>query len=389
MNDGGAMMDHELKYDKIRRELAGLGADAILLAGNMNLYYTTGRIVNGYFYLPMEGAPVLFARLPDGVPDAVKIRKPEQIPDILQERGYRLPKRLLLDEGDITADEWLRLCAVFADTECLGGTGCMRKVRSVKTPQEIERIREGARKHAEVTAQYPSLYRPGMSDLEFSAAMEHFARINGHLGIFRTFGFRMEAYMGTVLAGENGGVPSPYDFALGGAGSDSLPLGVRNQRMEDGESVMADISGNFNGYLTDISRTYSIGRLPDEAYRAHAVSLEIQQYLMERAKEGACTGELYEDAVRIAASNGLADCFMGLEQKAKFIGHGVGLQINELPVIAKNSRSLLEAGNVIALEPKFVLEGIGAVGTENTYLITETGLELLTDCPQDLINLLE
>lgn len=381
-------MDFELKFKKIHRELTALDADAILLAGNMNLYYTTGRIVNGYFYLPLEGEPVLFVRLPDGVPGAVKIRKPEQIPNILLERGYQLPKRLLLDEGDITADEYLRLCAVFADTECLGGTGCMRKVRSVKTPREIERIRVGARKHAEVTAQYPSLYRPGMSDLEFSAAMEHCARVNGHLGIFRTFGFRMEAYMGTVLAGENGAVPSPYDFALGGAGCDSLPLGVRNQTMEKGTSVMTDISGNYNGYLTDISRTYSIGRLTDEAYRAHEVSLEIQNYLMEHAKAGECAGKLYEDALQIAAAHGLSDCFMGLSQKAKFVGHGVGLEINELPVIAKNSPSLLEVSNVIALEPKFVLEGIGAVGTENTYLVTDVGLELLTDCPQELVDLL-
>ena len=77
---------------------------------------------------------------------------------------------------------------------------------------------------------------------------------------------------------------------------------------------------------------------------------------------------------------------MGHRQHAGFVGHGVGIEINELPVIAPRSRDILAAGNVIALEPKFVIPGVGAVGIENTYRVTDSGpMERLTDAPEEII----
>ncbi len=78
---------------------------------------------------------------------------------------------------------------------------------------------------------------------------------------------------------------------------------------------------------------------------------------------------------------------MGYTQKAGFIGHGVGIEINELPVIAPRSRDILQENNVLALEPKFVVPGVGAVGIENTYIVTSGGLERITDSPEDIISL--
>ena len=84
---------------------------------------------------------------------------------------------------------------------------------------------------------------------------------------------------------------------------------------------------------------------------------------------------------------GLEEYFMGLKQKAGFIGHGVGIEVNEMPVIAPRSRDILEAGNVIALEPKFVIPSVGAVGIENTYVVRDNGLECLTNAPEEIAEL--
>lgn len=102
------------------------------------------------------------------------------------------------------------------------------------------------------------------------------------------------------------------------------------------------------------------------------------------AKPGTPTASMYEKAVAMAEEAGLTDYFMGHAQKAGFVGHGVGIEVNELPVLAPKSRDVLAVGNVIAIEPKFVIPSVGAVGIENTYVVTEDGLDVITDAPEDL-----
>ena len=96
---------------------------------------------------------------------------------------------------------------------------------------------------------------------------------------------------------------------------------------------------------------------------------------------------LYERAVAIAQEEGLDAYFMGHKQKAGFVGHGVGVEINELPVLAPRSRDILAIGNAIAVEPKFVIPGVGAVGVENTYIVTENGMVSITNAPEEIISL--
>lgn len=151
---------------------------------------------------------------------------------------------------------------------------------------------------------------------------------------------------------------------------------------------MVDMAGNYTPYMTDMTRVFSVGRLADEAYRAHRVSLDIHERVMEMARPGTACADLYREAVDIAERAGLSDCFMGTQQQAKFIGHGVGLQINELPVLTPRSQEVLEPGMVFALEPKFVIPGTGAVGIENTLLVTDSGVENLTVFEEDIIPLI-
>ena len=78
---------------------------------------------------------------------------------------------------------------------------------------------------------------------------------------------------------------------------------------------------------------------------------------------------------------------MGHRQHAGFVGHGVGIEVNELPVIAPRSKDILEENNVIALEPKFVIPQVGAVGIENTYVVTNEGMKSITNAPEEILSL--
>lgn len=379
------------RKEKIQAALRRLPADALLLADNANLYYTSSRVFCGYTYVPAEGDMIYFVRRPVGLAgdNVVYIRKPEQIIEEMQKRGLPLPQTLLVEGDSLSYNEYTRLASAFPSSRILpGGTALIRQVRAVKTPFEIGMIRQSAASHDMLYRHIPKLYTPGMTDLEFSIEIERAARQHGSLGIFRIFGRSMEIFMGNVLAGENADTPTPYDFAMGGAGlDDSLPIGCNGTTIHPGQTVMVDVNGNFTGYMTDLSRVYSLGEIPEKARHAHAVSLEIEQAVMSMARPGVAASELYDKALSIARDRKVEDYFMGHRQKAGFVGHGVGIEINEQPVLAPRSRDVLEAGMVFALEPKFVIPGVGPVGIENTFLVTDDGVERLTNCEEEIRSL--
>lgn len=379
------------RKEKIQADLRRLPADALLLADNANLYYTSSRVFCGYTYVPAEGDMIYFVRRPVGLAgdNVVYIRKPEQIIEEMQKRGLPLPQTLLVEGDSLSYNEYTRLASAFPSSRILpGGTALIRQVRAVKTPFEIDMIRQSAASHDMLYRHIPKLYTPGMTDLEFSIEIERAARQHGSLGIFRIFGRSMEIFMGNVLAGENADTPTPYDFAMGGAGlDDSLPIGCNGTTIHPGQTVMVDVNGNFTGYMTDLSRVYSLGEIPEKARHAHAVSLEIERAVMSMARPGVAASELYDKALAIARDRKVEDYFMGHRQKAGFVGHGVGIEINEQPVLAPRSRDVLEAGMVFALEPKFVIPGVGPVGIENTFLVTDDGVERLTNCEEEIRSL--
>lgn len=379
-----------LRHEKVRTEMIKQGYDACLYSNAVNMFYLCGRVINGYFYLPKEGKPYLFVKRPTGISgeNVFYVRKPEQITEILSDNGSDLPETILLETGELSFNDIVRLQKIFTPQKTGDGTALIRSVRSVKTPYEIEQFRISSRMHAEAYSRIQSLYKPGMTDREFSVEIERAMRLAGSLGVFRAFGDSMDIFMGSLLAGDNAGAASPFDFALGGEGlHPSIPIGANGTKLEPGMAVMVDMGGTFTGYITDMTRVYGVGKLSDEAYKAHQVSIEMHEMLMKKAGPGTICEAIYDETVAMADRYGLSDNFMGMEQQAKFVGHGIGIEINELPVLAPRFKAVLEPGMVFAFEPKFVIPHTGAVGIENSYLVTDTGIEKLTIFEENIIPL--
>ncbi|MDR3093334.1 MAG: Xaa-Pro peptidase family protein [Bacteroidales bacterium] len=386
------MTEQDIHIEKIRIQMEAAGADACLITSNANLFYAVGQVVMGYLYISRQHEPLLFVRRPVGLSGerVIYVRKPEEIAEILTKRGLPHPATLMLEGDSITHSEWLRYENIFPDSKPINGTTAIRKARSVKTAREIELFRQSGKIHAEVYRHIPQLYRSGMTDVELSIEIERAMRLGGSYGIFRVFGQSMEIFVGSLLAGDNAAAPSPYDFGLGGQGQHpSLPVGANGTLLREGMAVMVDMGGNFTGYMTDMTRTFSIGKLPDKACFAHQTALEIQNEAVRMARPGAVCEDIWQRALDIAAERGLKDCFMGISQQAKFVGHGVGIEINELPVLGARSQMTLETGMMLAVEPKFVIEGVGAVGIENTFVVTEAGSEKITMLDDGIIDLTE
>lgn len=380
-----------LRHKRMQQIMRAQQVDACLLTGPANLCYAIGMVANAYFYLPDEGSAFLFVHrsMPMEGEGIFPYSRLEEIPQILQEEGLDMPLTIALEEDEISAREYQRLINVFSPAQPVSNANIARTARMVKTPYEIAQMRIDGAKLAECYARVPQLYETGMTDLEFSAAIEHDLRRHGHHGLFRTFGFRMEAHMGTVLVGDNAAYPSPYDFSLGGKGMHPLlPLGPAGHVMQEGMSAMVDLSGNFSGFMLDLSRTFSVGALPQRAHDLHRLSIEMMETLADAGKAGVPCNQLYEKAYELVERHDAKDGFMGLKKQAKFIGHGIGYEINELPVISARYAVPLEENMVIALEPKFIVPGVGAVGVEDSFIVTKKGLESITNfVTRDIVDL--
>ena len=379
-----------IRQQRLQSTMQSMNIEGCILTTAVNVFYMTGMVYNGYYYLPIEGQPVHFVKRPEDVSfdNTIYIRKPEQITDELKNLGNSIPQSVLIETDVISFGECSRLLNTFGLKEAANASTLMRKVRSVKTEFELEQVRLCARKHEAVYKMIPSVYKDGMTDIEFQIEIERLMRLHGSLGLFRSYGENMDIYMGSLLTGENAEAPSPFDFALGGAGtSPILPLGASGQKIKKGNTIMVDMAGNYTPWMTDMTRVFSVGKTLDLAYRAHQVSIEISNKVMDIAKPGVSCAELYNIAMEAVVKNNLEPYFMGTKQQAKFVGHGVGLEINEPPVLTPRSKELLEPNIVFALEPKFVIPEVGAVGIENTYLVTLDGLEKLTILEEEIIEL--
>lgn len=366
--------------------------DAVLVSDLANVYALTGRVFDGWVYVAADPAipRICFARRPIGLKgDGLVYIK--RINEIVASLGLNLPQTLGL-ELDLTAWSTIeRVKNTFPEgTAIVNASPVLRRFRSIKTPFEVEMMRRSGEVHAQVYKKTPGLFREGMTDIELQIEIERLCRQEGCLGQFRISGTTMEFFMGSVLVGDNSDTPSPYDFAMGGAGMDpSLPGGANGTRIMPGNTVMVDMNGNFNSYMTDMTRVFALGEVAPKAQEAHRLSIAIHRRLQEIGLPGTPAKQLYDEAMEMVRAAGFEDYFMGHRQKAGFIGHGVCIEVNELPVLAPRSKDILQLNNTIALEPKFVIPGTGAVGVENTYVVTEHGMENLTPaCPEEIIQLL-
>ncbi len=379
----------QLRISKIIPELRKTGAKAALISSLANIFYTSGRIFRGYVYIDVERETAIrFIIKPSGIgmEGYTDIRKPEQIPGLLAEVGITLPDTLGLELDTLTYSEAMRLQKAFGECgNIVNCSGALAAARMVKTPFEIEEMRADGKHQANVYNQISNLYSEGMTDLDLQIAIESVLRHEGCLGYYRTNGNSMELNLGTVLAGDNADNPTPYDLAVGGGGiHPSLPAGANGSELRSGITVSVDMNGSFNGYQTDMTRVWRIGDVSENAMKAHETSRAILRRLEKDAKPGVSAASLYETARQMAEEAGLADNFMGHNHKAAFVGHGVGIELNEQPVLTPRSKAILAEGMTIAIEPKFVIPGVGAVGVENTYVVRAEGLECLTPCPEEM-----
>jgi len=376
---------------KFQRMLQEKGLDGALFIFPIDVYYFSGTRQNSILWIPISGEPMLLVRK-----SLARAREESPVADI---RPFPASK----DFAGLFPEDALKIGFTFdaapvqqlnfyakllAGREFIDISPLNREIRSVKSSFELEQLRFCARQLCGVFSAVPQFLIAGMRELDLAAEFEYRLRKAGNEGFVRMRAFNQELFCG--LAVSTGAASYGFfDGAVTGLGlSSASPQGASLGLIRENEPVLLDYAGVFNGYITDMTRIFVVGDLDPELKAAFAVSLKIQALLQVELKPGAVCEELFFKAVAMAEESGLGGYFMGMPgEQAKFVGHGVGLELDEFPVLAQGFKVPLQVGQTIAIEPKFVIPGKGVIGIENTFAVTESGGEKITTMPDEIVYL--
>jgi Xaa-Pro dipeptidase len=375
---------------RLQGELQSQGIDAALIIFPIDIYYFAGTRQNSLLYIPASGDPMLLvrksltrARLEAVIEDIRPFPSSKEFPGLI---GADV-KRVGLTFDVVPVQQYNLYQKLVPGREFVDISAVNRQVRSVKSPWELERMRESGRKTAQVFLQVPGFLKAGMREIDLAAEFEYRLRKAGSEGYLRMRAFNQELFMGLALSGASAVMPGFFDGAVTGRGlSNASPHGASLASILPNSPVFIDYAGVFSGYIVDMTRVFALGRLSDTLVHAFETSLAIQSYLAKNLKPGVMCEDLFLGAADLAAKAGLGNYFMGAPgENARFVGHGVGLELDEFPVVAQGFKVALQAGQTIAIEPKFVIPGQGVIGIENTYAVSEAGGEKITDIPDDIV----
>ena len=368
--------------------------DAVFILQNADLYYFSGTVQTGLLCLPVSGEALYLiqksltrGRMESPWECLVPLTSLKKAPDVLAGEGFPRLTRVGLELDVLPASHYFRFRELFSLVDFVDASDAIRRTRMIKSAYEVDEIRKAARMLESAFSEIPGWMRPGTTELEVSARLEGYLRGLGHQGITRMRGLNNEIAYGAVSSGASACYPTCFPGPVGFVGLyPAVPNGGSKRRLAEGDPLMVDIVGGYGGYIADKTRTFIMGELARDMREGHAFTLEIMRDIESMLRPGILCSEIYRHTMERIKESPYAAGFMGLgDSQVRFVGHGVGLELDELPVVASGFAIPLQAGMTIAIEPKIFFPERGGVGIEDTYLITETGFEKLTPFQEDII----
>lgn len=389
-------------HEELRRRAAALqarlqeaGIDLALVQANADVGYVAGSILDGWVLVPASGEVRVLARRAAArvqaetcwhVDRMVAVR---QLAAELHAMGVARG-RIAVALDVVPAADYLKLAAALPEATLVDLTHHLRSVRAIKSEWELEQHRLAALQVKEAMHTVAYQVVPGHTELDAQRLAEGCLRGAGHQGVMRMRRFGGEMFFGQVCAGANAALPAALDAPLGGAGLyPTSGKGASLQELRAGDLLVLDLMGCHNGYLSDCTRVIAVGGIeavPEDLLVAQAWCVEVLEQVAAAAKPGVAPSALYEQALALAADAGRSAHFMGFApDQARFVGHGIGLEVDEYPFLARGFDEPLQEGMVFALEPKLVFPGRAAVGIEDAFVVTADGVDALPAQPRDVL----
>jgi len=367
--------------------------EALLVVQKMDYYYLSGTTQDGLLFVPSEGAPLLMsrrelerARVESPLDVVVEMNSTRDLASLINTHRGRLPQHLGLELDLLPVKDYFRYQDLFQGVRLIDASPILRNIRRIKSPFEIDLMRRAGEIGKKVYEEGRKILREGMTEIEFAGILEAIAKAQGHEGLLRVRSLNYEAYTWHVLSGPNGGIVSQSDSPMGGLGlSPAFPVGASLKKMRAHEPILVDFGTCYHGYQVDETRMFCIGKIGRKFVDAYNACREIHDAVLEEARPGADCEAIFMKTLHLAARLGYKESYLGPPGlQTHFIAHGIGLELNELPFLARGQSYPLEEGMTFAVEPKIVFPGEGSAGIENTVVLGEKGCEVLTPLGQEI-----
>jgi len=388
----------EHRCSRLQQAMRDEELDAVIIVQSADLYYFTGTIQSGALYVPSCGQPLYMvrrdhmrARMESGLKEVIPFTSMADVPKTVAEYAYPVPHIIGMEFDVLPVLLLERYKKVFPDSAFKDASNLIRKVRMIKSQYEIHLMQDAAIQVDKVYRSAASFLREGITDVGLAAELERVAKLEGHPGLVRMRVFNGEITYGQILSGADSAVPAYCDTPLGGLGTTTaFGQGAGYKPISRNEPVVIDFTGNCDGYLVDQTRMMVIGELSPKLVKGYEDMLAIQELMKRMAPQLPSWGVIYDECLSLAVSMGYSDSFMGIRgSQVSFIGHGIGIEIDEYPFIARGFNNMnLAPGMAFAFEPKLVFPGEGAVGIENSFYLADDGtLKQLTISAEKIMNL--
>jgi Xaa-Pro dipeptidase len=383
----------DLRLEKVRRGMARHQLEALLVVQKMDYFYLSGTAQDSLLFLPLEGKPLLMvkrelerAKVDSPLESVVGFKSLRELPLLIRDHYGALPETMGLEFDMLPVREYFRYVELFPECRLMDSSAVIRQARKIKTPFEIEMMRQAGGITQKAFQAAKEFIKEGMTEIEVGGRLDTTAKKYGHEGLARVRSINYEAYTWHVLSGETGGIVSQSDSPMGGLGtSPAFPVGGSLKPLGRDEPILVDFLCVYHGYMVDTTRMFCIGGMPQKFVAAYEAMRRVHDAVLEETRPGANCEQLFEKSVALARELGYGDSYLGPPGlQTTFVAHGIGLELGEFPYLARGHEYPLQEGMVFSIEPKVVFPGEGSVGIENTVVVTKDGYEVLTPVDEDV-----
>ncbi|HOG98197.1 MAG TPA: Xaa-Pro peptidase family protein [Methanothrix soehngenii] len=362
--------------------------DGALLFQAVDMCYFSGTAQDGLVYIPRDGEPIVMmkrslVRAKEESP--LEVRPLKNMRNLKEDLGIKTSATIGLEMDVLPCSFYFRVNKALEDASFVDVAERIKHIRSVKSEFEIKLAKEAAQMLVEGFSTVPDHIKEGMTEVELMCRMESEMRLMGHQGSLRFRRFNSIVPIGHIMSGSSAAIPSFLASPTGGRGTSVVfPHGPGYRKIKRNEPVFVDTVGICNGYIADATRIFSLGKIEPGLVEAYEASCQIEEAIAREMMPGRTARELFELSESEGARLGYGDFLGGpVGSKCGFVGHGVGLELDEYPVLAPLDHEIQE-GMTIAVEPKIIYPGKGVLGVEDTFLTTSSGALRLTEMPLEI-----
>ena len=378
------------RIQTLKEKMSQAGVDGVFLTHRPDYYYFSGSGQDAWLYVALEHEPLLFVKryLPRAVAESpltqiIPVHSVTEIPQIIKDSHGGFAKTMGIAFDLVPVRDFRFYQSLFFGCNWQDATPLIMSCRAIKSEYELGIMQDVGKISNRVFNFIADNLEPGIRETDLAGRIEAFARTQGHSGRLQTRHYRSVGFTFHIMGGESGGQSGALDSPVCGTGMyTAYPFGAGTRMIEKNDPVLIDLGTMALGYHMDESRMFVAGKMDSQADAASQAAIDILYHVKDAMKPGSAMKTIFQMSVTMANKLGYGEQFLGLPGlKSKFLGHGIGIELVEDPIISKGRSTMLEPGMVFAVEPKFIFKDRFAAGIESVIRITETGSRFLSKVP--------